>query len=82
MIASIRHSQHRLRESEEKYRSMMEAMDDMVFICSPENVVAYMNPALVRFLGADSTGRECREAMGAFGDFCGSVAVAGKRSKN
>ena len=71
MIASIRHSQHRLRESEEKYRSMMEAMDDMVFICSPENVVAYMNPALVRFLGADSTGRECREAMGAFGDFCG-----------
>jgi PAS domain S-box-containing protein len=70
MIAAIRLSQHRLLESEEKYRSMMEAMDDMVFICSPECVVEYMNPALVRFLGGDGTGRACGDAMGAYRDFC------------
>jgi len=70
MIDSIRDSQQRLRESEEKYRSMMEAMDDMVFICSPDFRIEYMNPSLVRFLGLDATGRNCREALSVCQGFC------------
>lgn len=70
MIGSIRSSQQQLLESEEKYRSMMEAMDDMVFICSPEFVIQYMNPATVRFLGRDATGLDCRAAMSSCPGFC------------
>jgi PAS domain S-box-containing protein len=70
MIVSIRVSQQKLQESEEKYRSMMDAMDDMVFICSAEFVVEYMNPSLIRFLGHDASGKNCREALGRCEGFC------------
>lgn len=70
MIGSIRVSQQKLQESEEKYRSMMDAMDDMVFICSAEFVVEYMNPSLMRFLGHDASGMNCREALGRCAGFC------------
>jgi PAS domain-containing protein len=35
-----------LQESEEKYRSMMEAMNDPVYICSPGFRIEYMNPVI------------------------------------
>lgn len=70
MITSIRISQHKLMESEGKYRSMMEAMDDMVIICSPDGVIEYANPSMTRFLGRDVSGMECREALGECGGFC------------
>ncbi len=38
-----------LRESEEKYRSMMESMKDPVYICSPDFRVKYMNPTMIRY---------------------------------
>jgi PAS domain S-box-containing protein len=70
MIGSIRVTQQKLQESEEKYRSMMDAMDDMVFICSAEFVIEYMNPSLIRFLGRDASGMNCREAMDGLEGFC------------
>ena len=70
MIASIRQSQQKLVESEEKYRSMMEAMEDLVFICGPDFVIEYMNPALIRFVGRDATGLNCHDVMARFSGFC------------
>jgi PAS domain S-box-containing protein len=52
-----------LRESEEKYRSMMEAMKDQVYICSPDYRVEYMNPAMIRMIGHDATGEHCFKAL-------------------
>jgi PAS domain S-box-containing protein len=78
MIASIRQSQSRLVESEEKYRSMMEAMEDMVFICSSDEVIEYMNPSLVRFVGKDATGTPCHETLGRFGGFCEGCGASGE----
>ena len=52
-----------LRESEEKYRSIMEAMDDAVYICSPGFRVEYMNPAMIKRTGLDFTGDICYKAM-------------------
>ena len=52
-----------LRESEEKYRSMMEAMKDPVYICSPDFRVEYMNPAMIRRTGRDATGEFCFKAL-------------------
>ena len=76
MISSIRISQHKLLESEGKYRSMMEAMDDMVIICSPDGVIEYANPSMTRFLGRDVSGMGCREALGECGGFCVDSDVA------
>jgi len=52
-----------LRESEEKYRSMMEAMTDSVYICSPEFRITYMNPAMIKMIGHDATGELCHKAL-------------------
>ncbi|MBT6338071.1 MAG: PAS domain S-box protein [Desulfobacula sp.] len=57
----IEHNQTegKLRESESKYRSMMESMDDAVYICSSEYHIEYMNPAMVKRTGSDATGELC-----------------------
>ncbi len=51
--------QEKLRDSEEKYRSIMEAMDDATAICSSDYRVEYMNPAMVKRVGRDCTGDMC-----------------------
>ncbi|MGD8846828.1 MAG: hypothetical protein PVI54_15005, partial [Desulfobacteraceae bacterium] len=48
-----------LRESEEKYRSMMESFTDPLYICSPHFKIEYMNPAMIQRIGYDATGESC-----------------------
>ena len=52
-----------LRESEEKYRSMMEAMDDAVYICSNDFRIAYMNSAMLKRIGHDAVGEPCHSVI-------------------
>ena len=59
-----------LKESEEKYRSMMEAMDDPAFICSPDFRIEYQNPAMIRRIGEDATGALCHKAMHGLDEKC------------
>jgi PAS domain S-box-containing protein len=59
-----------LRESEEKYRSMMEAMNDQVYICSPDFRVEYMNPVMVERTGRDATGEPCHKAINDLDEKC------------
>ncbi|MFH1152725.1 MAG: PAS domain S-box protein [Pseudomonadota bacterium] len=40
-----------VRESEQYYRSMMEAVPDLVYICSQDRRVEYMNPAMASWAG-------------------------------
>ena len=56
-------SEEALRESEAKFRSMMESMTDPIFICSPEFTVEYMNPAMVKRTGRDAVGEKCYSAL-------------------
>lgn len=51
--------ERQLQESEQKYRSMMEAMSDLVYICSPDYRIEYMNPAMIRKVGRDAVGEPC-----------------------
>ncbi|MBW2166107.1 MAG: PAS domain S-box protein, partial [Deltaproteobacteria bacterium] len=54
-----------LRESEEKYRSIMEAMNDPVYICSNDYRVTYMNPAMINRIGTyDIEGIPCYKMHG------------------
>lgn len=59
-----------LRESEEKYRSMMEAMKDPAYICSPDYRVEYANPAMTKRVGRDVLGEKCFKALHGLGGKC------------
>jgi two-component system cell cycle sensor histidine kinase/response regulator CckA len=52
-----------LREQEEKYRSMMDAMEELVYICSADLRVEYMNPAMIRRTGRNAVGEPCYRAL-------------------
>jgi len=62
-IAERKQAEEALQESEEKYRSMMEAMKDAAYICSPELRIEYMNPAMIDRVGRDATGEICHKAI-------------------
>ena len=59
-----------LRESEEKYRSMMESMNDPAYICSADFHVEYMNPAMVKRTGREAIGELCYEVINGFDEKC------------
>ena len=69
-ITSRRRAEEKLRESEEKYRSMMEAMDDAVYICSPDYRVSYMNRAMAERTGWDAIDEPCYKALHELDEKC------------
>ncbi len=52
-----------LRESEQKYRAIMETTLDAVYICSPNFKIEYMNPAMIEQIGRDATGEDCYNSL-------------------
>ena len=62
-ISNITQMEKELRESEVRYRSIMEATKDPTYICSEEYRIEYMNPAMTKWLGSDHTGAICYEAI-------------------
>lgn len=59
-----------LRESEEKYRTMMEAMLDPVYICSADFRISYMNRAMIQRIGRSATGEVCYKAINDLDEKC------------
>lgn len=75
MLAAIveesRKTEVALQDSEEKYRSMMEAIKDTAYICSPDFKIEYMNPRMIHRLGRDATGEFCHRAIYGAEEPCG-----------
>jgi len=69
-VTEKKQAEEALRESEEKYRSMMEAMVDPTYICTSDFRVSYMNPAMVKSTGYDATGELCYKTLYAFDEQC------------
>jgi len=69
-IMSRKQAEEALRESEEKYRSMMESMKSAVYICSPDFRVEYMNPVMIKRTGRDATGEVCHKAVNDLDEQC------------
>jgi len=69
-ITQRKQAEEALKDSEAKYRSMMEAMKDPIYICSPDYRVEYMNPAMFKRIGRDATGEHCFKALHDLGDKC------------
>ena len=59
-----------LRESEEKHRTMMESMDESVYICSAAFRIEYMNPAMIKKIGRDATNELCYQAIHGLAEQC------------
>ena len=62
-ITELKKDEESLRESEEKYRSILGSMDDVAYICSSKYVLEYLNPAMVKWIGHDATGKLCYQAI-------------------
>ena len=69
-ITEIKNAEKKLKESERKFRSMMESMKDQVYICSADFQVEYMNPAMIKRIGQDATGELCYQALYGFSELC------------
>ncbi|OGU13108.1 MAG: hypothetical protein A2076_07475 [Geobacteraceae bacterium GWC2_53_11] len=52
-----------LRESEEKYRAMVEAYNGFMYICSQDFRIEFMNDRLIERTGRDATGEYCYKAL-------------------
>lgn len=62
MAAALRHNMGRVRESEEKYRSLVTSMRDGLFQTLSDGTLSFINPAGVSILGF----RDYGEALGRF----------------
>lgn len=62
-VENRRRVEQELKDSEQRYRSIMEAMEDGVYITGPEYAVEYANTALKNKVGFDPTGQKCFAAL-------------------
>ncbi|MCP4673700.1 MAG: PAS domain S-box protein, partial [Desulfobacula sp.] len=62
-ITERKHALDALKESEEKYRTIMESMDDSTYICSTDFHIEYMNPAMIKRVGYDAIGELCYKTV-------------------
>jgi len=69
-ITEHKRAEEALQESEEKYRSMVEAMKAGVYICSPDLRLTFMNPAMIRRTGRDAVGEPCHKVIYELDDRC------------
>ncbi len=85
-ITDRKRAEKALQDSEEKYRSMMDAINDAVYICSPDFRIEYMNPAMTKRIGYDAAGELCYNVIHGLDEKCpwcihGKV-MQGKHVKN
>lgn len=76
MIEKRNKAEEALRKSEEKYRSIMESMDDAVYICSSDFHIEYMNPVMIERIGYDAAGETCHKVIHDLDEKCKWCAFA------
>lgn len=69
-ITERKQAEEALKESETKYRQMMESMSDPAYICSKDFRVEYMNAAMIKRIGRDATGEICHKVMHGLDEKC------------
>ncbi len=62
-IAERIQTEHALAQSEARYRAMIEAFDGLIYICSPDHRVEFMNDRMKERIGYDAIGHNCFEAL-------------------
>jgi len=59
-----------IRDSGEKYRAVLEAISDPLYISSAGLRVSYLNPAMIARVGANAVGSACHEAIHGLPERC------------
>ncbi|MFA5903218.1 MAG: PAS domain S-box protein [Desulfobacula sp.] len=62
-LTERKRAEEKIRQSETRYRFMMESFIDPLYICSPDLKISYINPAMIRRIGRDATGETCYHVM-------------------
>ncbi|MCA1988204.1 MAG: PAS domain S-box protein [Desulfarculus sp.] len=62
-ISDRRRAEARIREGEARYRAMVEAIEGLVYVCSQDQRIEFMNQKLIDRLGRDATGEPCHQAL-------------------
>jgi PAS domain S-box-containing protein len=61
--AERKRAEEAARESEMRYRAIVEAFDGLIYICSPDYRVEFMNKQLLERTGYDGTGELCYKVL-------------------
>jgi len=83
-ITSLKQTEKALKENEAKLRTIIEAVEGDIYICSREMRVEFMNRALIGKIGRDATGERCHEALYGLSQpcpWCSREAVFGGETK-
>ncbi len=59
-----------VRESEARYRAIVEAVDGLIYVCSPDYRIEFMNRQLIERTGRDATGELCYQALHGLDHVC------------
>jgi PAS domain S-box-containing protein len=62
-ISTRKLTENILKENEEKYRAIVEAINGFIYICSQDYRIEFMNDAMIRRTGRDATGEYCFKAL-------------------
>jgi signal transduction histidine kinase len=63
-------AQEKLRESEEKYRAIVETFSGMIYTCSEDYRIEFMNEAFIKRTGYDATGESCYKVLHGLDSVC------------
>lgn len=69
-ISERKRAESSLHEREALYRAMVEAFDGLMYICSRERRIEFMNRQMIERIGYDATGERCHEALHRFESPC------------
>lgn len=62
-ITARKEMEEALKRGENHYRAIIEAFDGLIYICSPDYRIEFMNERLIRRTGRDATGESCYKAL-------------------
>ena len=62
-ISARKRAEEALRDSESRYRALVEAFDGFIYICSRDHKIEFMNANLIARTGRDATGEACYQAL-------------------
>ncbi len=69
-ITALKQSQAALAESEARYRAIVETFDGLIYICSDDYQIEFMNQKLIERTGRCAVGEKCHKALHGLDHVC------------